>query len=45
MGTKKASVIGMVLNTVNEDFSNKEWMDFYGKGASEKIVEVLKNYG
>lgn len=45
VGTKKTSIVNAVLSTLNEDFINKERISFYGDGrASERIVEVLKNY-
>lgn len=43
--TKKVDIVNAVSNTLSEDFTKKKWMNFYGDGrASEKIVEVLKNY-
>ncbi|HEC66940.1 MAG TPA: UDP-N-acetyl glucosamine 2-epimerase [bacterium] len=46
VGVKKVDIINGVLSTLNEDSATKEWTNFYGDGrASEKIVEVLKNYG
>lgn len=46
VGAKRENIINAVLSTLNENLENKEWMSFYGDGrASERIVEVLKNYG
>jgi len=45
VGTKKENIIKEALKTYHEDTGNKKWIDFYGGGkASERIVEVLKNY-
>jgi len=46
VGTKKENIVNAVLSTLSEDFTNKEWMNFYGNGrVGERIVEVLKSYG
>lgn len=45
VGTEKKNIVNATLVTLNEDFTKKKWMNFYGDGrASEKIVEALKNY-
>lgn len=46
VGIKRESIVNAVLGTLNEDLTNKEWINFYGDGrASERIAKVLKNYG
>ena len=45
VGTAKENLVNAVLSTLGEDFSNKQQIDFYGRGrASEKIVKVLLGY-
>ena len=46
VGNEKENIIKETIKAYNEDTNNKKWIDFYGGGkASERIVEVLKNYG
>ena len=46
VGTAKENLVNSVSSALNEDFPNRQWIDFYGNGsASEKIVRVLLNYG
>lgn len=45
VGTAKENIVNSVLGTLNEDFSSKQRIDFYGNGkASEKIVKALLGY-
>ncbi|MFC1634957.1 UDP-N-acetyl glucosamine 2-epimerase [Planctomycetota bacterium] len=44
VGTDTAKIVSAVLASLNEDFTHREWIDFYGGGkAGRRIVEVLKN--
>ncbi len=46
VGNKKENIVKETIKAFNRDTSNKKWIDFYGGGkASERIIEVLKNYG
>jgi len=46
VGTKKENILNVVLSMLKEDFTNKEWINFYGDGrVSERIVQVVKSYG
>jgi len=46
VGNKEEKIVEETMKIYNEDINNKNWIDFYGDGrASERIVEVLKNYG
>ena len=46
VGTAKENLVNSVSSALNEDFPNRQWINFYGNGsASEKIVRVLLNYG
>jgi len=46
VGNKEENIVGETTKTYSEQVNNKKWIDFYGGGkASERIVEVLKNYG
>ena len=43
-GTETADIVDAIQALLNEDFTHKEWIDFYGGGsAGRRIVEVLKN--
>lgn len=44
--TTTENIVDAVLTMLNQDFTKKKRMNFYGDGrANERIVEVLKNYG
>jgi len=46
VGNKGENIVEETMKVYREDVNNKKWTDFYGGGrASERIVEVLKNYG
>lgn len=46
VGTAKENLVNSVSSALNEDFPNRQWIDFYGQGrASEKVVKVLLSYG
>lgn len=46
VGTAKENLVNSVSSALNEDFPNRQWINFYGNGiASDKIVRVLLNYG
>lgn len=45
VGTAKENLVNSVSSVLNEDFTSRQWIDFYGQGrASEKIVKVLLSY-
>ncbi len=46
VGTAKENLFNSVSSALNEDFPNRQQINFYGNGnASDKIVGVLLNYG
>ena len=46
VGSTKENLVNSVSSMLNEDFTSRQWIDFYGRGrASEKVVKVLLSYG